>query len=130
MRSLTALILLFCAACAGGDPPKPAPHRAGTVTVTVRRGETPPPLRLTVGTVLQVTAEPSPRQPWTPLTSTDALILDCVSRSGPQGTITATCTAKRPGRATIATITAPFPGDPRGPAQFRWARHVEVVRPA
>ncbi|MEV4259136.1 hypothetical protein AB0J52_38765, partial [Spirillospora sp. NPDC049652] len=92
-------------------------------------GERPPPLCLPVGAVLQVTAEPSPHQPWSPLTSTDALVLECVSRPGPQGTITATCTARRPGRATVATVTAPFAGDPRGPAQFRWAQQVEVVRP-
>ncbi|MFC5187429.1 hypothetical protein [Actinomadura harenae] len=132
MRSLTALFLLLCAACTSHDPPKaaqpkPGPCESGDVTLTARRGERPPPLCLTVGAVLRVVAEPSSRQPWSPLTSTDEQVLSCVSRPGSEGTITATCTARRPGRATVATVTAPFPGDPRGPAQFRWTRQIEVV---
>ncbi|MEV5572129.1 hypothetical protein AB0L06_18960 [Spirillospora sp. NPDC052269] len=134
MRSLTALLLILCAACTSNDPPKaaastPAACDSGAVTVTARKGEKPPPLCLTVGTVLRVTAESSPRQPWSPLTSTDEGVLSCVSRPGPRGTITATCTAERPGRVTIATVTAPFSGDPRGPAQFRWAQQIDVVAP-
>ncbi|WP_026411122.1 hypothetical protein [Actinomadura oligospora] len=129
MRSLTVLVLLFCAACASDDPPRPARCGSGDVSVTARRGGTPPPLCLTVGAVLRVTAEPSPRQPWSPLTTTDEQVLTCDSRPGPRGTTIATCTAKRPGRATITTVTTPFAGDPHGPAQFRWSQQIDVVVP-
>lgn len=130
MRSLTALLVFLCAACVSEDPVRvtpPAPVPCTSQDVTARKGERLPKLCLPVGSVLQVTAEPSPRQPWSPLTSTDDQVLSCVSRPGPEGTITATCTAHRPGRATIATVTTPFRGDPRGPAQFRWTQEIEVL---
>lgn len=104
------------------------PCQAGSVSETARRGQVPAPLCLEVGATLRVGAEPSPRQPWMPLTSSDEAVLRCVSRPAPGGSIDATCTAVRPGSATVSTVTAPFAGDPHGPPQFRWALEVTVVQ--
>ncbi|MCP2342724.1 hypothetical protein [Actinomadura rupiterrae] len=118
MRPLTALLLLLCTACAA-TPPGPR--------TTVRKGARPAPLHLKVGTVLHVTSDPSPHQPWTPLTSSDEKILTCTSHPGPHGAITATCKALHPGHATIATVTSPHKGDPQGPPQSRWTQQIQVT---
>lgn len=112
-----------------GSPPQPSPPcGTGTVTKTAKKGEVPEPLCQVVGAMLRVSAEPSPRQPWMPLTSSDQAVLECTSRPAPGGSIDAMCTAVRPGSATVSTVTSPFAGDPHGRPQFRWAVRVRVVQ--
>ena len=96
------------------------------VRVVARRGERPPPLSLSVGTVLVVSAEASPHQPWQALTSSDDSVLECESWPGSQGSLEARCVALRPGEASVATVTSAFAGDPYGPQQFRWLLKVTV----
>jgi hypothetical protein len=104
----------------------PAAHACGPATITVVKGNQPAPICLTAGTDLRITSGPSHLQPWSPLTSSDPTILDCSTTTGPDGSITATCHARRAGIATLSTITAPFAGDPHGPAQYRWQITVTV----
>lgn len=112
--------------------PAPAPstpaaaHACGPATITVVKGNPPAPICRIAGTDLRITSDQSHLQPWSPLTSSDPTILDCRTTSHPDGSITATCHAGRAGTATLTTITAPFGGDPHGPAQYRWQITVTV----
>lgn len=86
----------------------------------------PPPVCLTVGAILQVRSDPSPRQPWATLTSSAPDVLDCSSEQRADGSVTAECIARAAGSATVSTVTAPFAGDPQGPPQVRWQATVTV----
>jgi hypothetical protein len=117
----------------GQPPPPTTPASNGTpgctparATITARAGDQPVPVCLHPGHTLTITTEPSPLQPWQPMTSTDPAVLMCSSQPLPQGARTATCRALRPGTATVTTITAPFSGDPHGPAQHTWTLTIHV----
>lgn len=108
----------------------PTPAPAGcpdSLSVTVRAQQPAARVCLTVGGTLRVTSEPSARQPWQPLSTSDGTVLSCASSPGPDGTIEAACRALRAGTATVSTYTAPFPGDPQGPQQYSWQLVVTVV---
>jgi hypothetical protein len=59
--------------------------------------------------------------------SSDATVLRCVTRPLADGAVEATCTAQRPGTATVTTATGPFAGDPHGPPQATWQLSITVV---
>jgi hypothetical protein len=105
--------------------PEPTPTPQPNV-VAVAKGDTPLPIRLTAGTDLHIHSGPSPQQPWSALESSDPAVLACHNIGHPDGSVTATCHAVTPGTATLTTVTAPFKGDPRGPAQHRWQLSVTV----
>jgi hypothetical protein len=100
---------------------------ASTDEATVRSREAPGRTCLIVGATLNVTSEASPLQPWAPLSTSDPSVLACTSSPGPDGTVTGTCRALRPGTATLSTFTGPFAGDPHGPPQYTWQLAVTVV---
>jgi hypothetical protein len=104
---------------ASGCLPAPA-------VITARTGEQPAPVCLRVGASLTITAQPSPAQPWQPMTTSNPAVLACTSRAADRGALTATCRALAPGTATISTTTAAFAGDPHGPPQYTWTLTVHV----
>lgn len=95
-------------------------------SMTIQPGDQPAPVCLHPGDTLTLTARSSPTQPWQPLTSTDPTTLSCTTQTQPNGALTATCHALRPGTATVSTGTAAFSGDPHGPAQYTWTLTIEV----
>lgn len=96
--------------------------------ITIRPGGRPAPVHLRPGDILTLTATSSWLQPWQPPTSSDPTILRCTSRSLADGALTATCQAVAVGTVTVSTITAPFAGDPHGPAQQMWTLTVHITR--
>jgi hypothetical protein len=96
-------------------------------SVHAHHGEQPAAVCLTPGATLHIVTDPSPRQPWSTLTSTDESVVRCTSRATPDGAIEATCTAVKPGTVTVSTVTASFAGDPHGPAQYMWRLEITVV---
>jgi hypothetical protein len=110
----------------------PAPTSTGCPsvpeTVRVHHGEQPAAICLTPGATLRIVTDPSPRQPWSALTSTDESVVRCISRAATDGAIEATCTAVNSGTATVSTVTAPFAGDPHGPPQYMWRLEIAVAR--
>jgi hypothetical protein len=111
------------------DPPTAsATPTAGCApaTLTIVKGTPPAPVCLAAGADLNLTSEASPLQPWSALDSSDPAVLSCHSTGHPDGSITATCHANKPGTATLTTVTAPFAGDPHGPAQYQWQLTVTV----
>jgi hypothetical protein len=94
--------------------------------ITVQPGPMPPPLCLPVGGQLTVDTPTSPMQPWQLFTTSDRQVLDCASALGADGVATATCRALKLGTAVVSTHTAPFAGDPHGPAQLTWQVTVAV----
>lgn len=114
-----------------GPAPSPEPSPAGEcapapAVITIRIGHQPPAVCLRVGDSLTITAPSSAAQPWQPMTVTDASVLACTSQRGDQGSLTAVCRALKPGVANVSTMTAPFAGDPHGPAQFMWTLTIHV----
>jgi hypothetical protein len=110
-------------------PPAPTPGcAAGARRITIEAAQPPPPVCVRVGATLIVDAPASPVQAWQPFVSSDAGRLSCATRLAPDGAATGTCHAVRPGQATVTTTTAPFSGDPHGPAQQLWQLTV-TVRP-
>ena len=116
--------------------PPPPPSSSSSPTGSARCGarrvvasvrEQPEPQCLQVGASLRISAEPSPRQPWSLPASSDESVLRCAARLLPDGAAAATCTAMRHGTATVTTSTAPFAGDPHGPPQTQWHLVVNVV---
>jgi hypothetical protein len=108
----------------------PTPSATGcpdSLAVVVRAQQAAAQVCLAVGGTLRVSSEPSARQPWQPLSTSDGTVLSCASSPGPDGTIDATCRALRPGTVTVSTYTAPFPGDPQGPQQYLWRLVVTVA---
>ena len=101
--------------------------RCGARRVVASVREQPEPQCLQVGASLRISAEPSPRQPWSLPASSDESVLRCAARLLPDGAAAATCTAMRHGTATVTTSTAPFAGDPHGPPQTQWHLVVNVV---
>jgi hypothetical protein len=95
--------------------------------ITIRRGGQPAPIRLHPGDVLTLTASGSPIQPWQPPTSSDPATLRCDPHTLPDGALTVTCHALGVGTATVSTRTAPFAGDPHGPAQHTWTLTVHIT---
>ena len=95
-------------------------------SITARFGEQPRPVCLRVGQHLTITTQPSPTQPWQSMTTSAAAVLECTSQLDDQGALTATCSALRPGTATVSTTTAPFAGDPHGPPQHTWTLTIHV----
>jgi len=93
---------------------------------TARTGEQPAPVCLRVGATVTITTQPSPAQPWQPMTTSDTAVLACTSKSADQGVLIATCRALAPGTAAVSTITAPFAGDPHGPPQHTWTLTIQV----
>src|SRR5205085_2785607 len=142
--TLAVLLLSGCAGGGPGQPPssggtaggsagptsaRPAPPTGTTPPpptgcdirqVTVKPGETPPPVCLPVGAELQITTPISQRQPWQPFTSSDPQVVACTTKYAPAGAAIATCRALRAGTATVGSTTAPFSGDPHGPPQLYW----------
>lgn len=94
--------------------------------IEVHAGVNPAAICLPLHGILAVTAPASPRQPWSPLSSSNDTVLHCVSQPHPDGSINGTCTALQPGTATVSTVTSPFAGDPAGPQQHRWQLQVTV----
>ncbi len=94
--------------------------------ITARTGEQPAPVCMRVGATVTITAQPSPAQPWQPMTTSDAAVLACTSKAVDQGALIATCRALAPGTATVSTTTAPFAGDPHGPPQHMWTLTIQV----
>jgi hypothetical protein len=89
---------------------------------------TPPaPVCLRVGEELNLSTPTSPLQPWQPFTSSDPQVLDCHPTPSADGAASAVCTARRPGSATVSTVTGPFSGDPHGPAQHMWQLTITVI---
>lgn len=110
------------------DPGPSSPRgTCGLTTLTVAQASTPPPGCLHVGTDLHITSEPSPLQPWSAVDSSDPSVLRCASDRHPAGDVSATCHAAKPGIVTMSATTAPFAGDPHGPAQYRWQITITVV---
>lgn len=95
--------------------------------INVQQGREPAPVCLSVGDTVTITAPPSPTQPWQPMATSNAAVLACTSRQETQGALTAVCRALKPGAVIVSTMTAPFAGDPHGPAQFRWALTIHVL---
>jgi hypothetical protein len=110
-------------------PPAPGGCTRQPGPVTVRPGERPEPVCLAGEATLRIRTEPSPLQPWTPLTSSNESVLRCSSRPIGDGAVEATCTAGGPGTATVSTSTAPFAGDPHGPPQEIWELQIIVTGP-
>jgi hypothetical protein len=100
--------------------------QSGTVAIHV---DAPPtvPVCLRTAATLQLTAQPSPHQPWQPLVSSDPGVVRCQSTPAADGSLTGTCVAVASGSAALRTSTAPFPGDPHGPPQQDWTITVIVV---
>lgn len=111
----------------GEQNPPPATETATpgqhAVTVRVRHGARPAAIRLPLRATLALIADPSPRQPWGPVVSSDPTVLRCASTTHPDGSVSASCTALRPGSATVHTTTAPLA---RGPRQHHWRLEVAV----
>ena len=95
--------------------------------IAIRPGGQPAPVHLHPGDTLTLAATSSWLQPWQPLTSSDPTILRCTSRSQADGALTATCHAIAVGTVTVSTTTAPFAGDPHGPAQHTWTLTVHIT---
>ena len=95
---------------------------ASTEEATVRPNEEVGPICLLVGAKLEITAAPSPTQPWQLLVSSDPSVLKCTSTSGPSGTVSGTCQALKPGTALVTTETKP----PTDHANDRWRLTVTV----
>jgi hypothetical protein len=95
-------------------------------TINARRGEQPAPICLAPGAAVRIVTDPSPRQPWGVMGSSDESVVRCDSRAAADGALVATCTAVSPGTATVSTVTAPFAGDPHGPPQDIWRLRVTV----
>lgn len=117
---------------ATGSSSAPAPSPGGSdcaapASITIVVGHEPAPVCMRVGDTVTITAPESPRQPWQPLTSSNAAVLACTSHQEVQGALTAVCHALKPGAVIASTVTAPFPGDPHGPPQFRWALTIHVL---
>jgi hypothetical protein len=53
-------------------------------------------------------------------------VLSCTTSVANDGAATGTCRAVRSGQVTVATMTAPFAGDPHGPPQQSWQLAVRV----
>jgi hypothetical protein len=100
---------------------------APPATIAIVPGHEPAPVCLRVGDTLTITAPPSAAQPWQPMKTSDAAVLACASRQEDQGALTAVCHALRPGAVIVSTMTAPFAGDPHGPAQFMWTLTIHVL---
>lgn len=111
--------------------PSPTPPAAACPydgkPITIRPGGQPTAICLHPGDVVTLTAPGSPIQPWQPPTSSDPAILSCASRALAAGALTATCHALGVGTATVSTRTAPFAGDPHGPAQHTWTLTVHIT---
>jgi hypothetical protein len=95
---------------------------ASTEQATVRPNEEVGPVCLLVGAKLEVTAAPSPTQPWQLLVSSDAAVLRCTSTAGPNGTVSGSCQALKPGSVTVSTQTK----SPTNGASDRWRLTVVV----
>lgn len=80
-----------------------------------------------VGGTMTITAPPSAAQPWQPMKTSDATVVACTSHQENQGALTGVCHALKPGTAIVTTMTAPFAGDPHGPAQIMWTLRIHVV---
>jgi hypothetical protein len=111
---------------AASAPAPVAGCAAGDERMTIGSGQLPQPRCLRVGGTLIVDAPSSPAQPWQVFTTSDAQVLSCATSQRHDGAATATCHALRPGAATVATMTAPFAGDPHGPPQRQWRLAVLV----
>ena len=98
---------------------------ASVIAVAIQPAGRPAGICLPVNGILRLAADPSPRQPWDQLASSDSAVLACVSQSSSNGSVTGACTALHPGTATVSTMTAPFAGDPHGPPQYLW--HIAVT---
>jgi hypothetical protein len=109
-----------------GAPPSGGPCQSQP-SVRIKAGDRPDPVCLPVSGLLHLASDPSPRQPWTTLISSDPKILSCAAQVGKDGAVTATCTPHLGGTVTISTMTAPFAGDPSGPPQYQWTLRVTVV---
>jgi len=117
-------------ATATKKPAPPATETDGCLTspaaLTVHRGDQPAPVCLHIGATLSITTDPSPMQPWQPITSANDAALRCTSIAATDGAAKATCTAVGAGTTTISTTTAPFSADPHGPAQQMWTLTVTI----
>jgi hypothetical protein len=96
---------------------------ASTEEATVRPNEEVGPVCLLVGAKLEITSAPSPTQPWQLLASSDAAVLKCTSTSGPNGSVSGTCQAVKPGTALVTTQTK----QPTDHANDRWRLTVTVT---
>jgi hypothetical protein len=108
-------------------PTPSAPPRsdcvASTEEATVRPNEEPGPVCLLVGARLEVTAAPSPTQPWQLLVSSNPAVLRCTSTAGQHGTVSGTCQAVAAGTSVVSTQTK----SPADGATDRWRLTVVVV---
>jgi hypothetical protein len=98
-----------------------------TLALTAQPGDQPAPVCLHPGDTLTITAQDSPLQPWQPAISTNPAALSCTSRPQAGGALTIVCHALHPGDVTVSTTTAPFSGDPHGPAQYTWTLTVRIL---
>jgi hypothetical protein len=94
---------------------------------TVRPEEPPAATCLIVGGTLKVTSAPAPRAGWQPLYVTDRAVLDCTSATGPDGSVSGTCSARSPGTAVVWTTTQHRPGGPPDQPEYPWQLTVRVV---
>jgi branched-chain amino acid aminotransferase len=100
---------------------------SSTEEATARMAEPPGQTCLVVGAKLHVAAQPSPRHPWQPLSSSDSAILSCTSTTGASGTIDGTCRALRAGTAVVTTTTEAAMGDTRYSPDYVWELKVRIV---
>jgi hypothetical protein len=91
-------------------------------SLQVTAGAVPAPVCVPVNGVLHLTADPSSRQPWGPLTSSEPKILTCTSQPGAEGSVDGVCRPHLPGTVTVSALLT---GDGRPP--FRWELRVTVV---
>jgi hypothetical protein len=109
-----------------GPPPGTGGCRP-TMAVRVTAGARPDPICLPVSAQLQVASDAAAHEPWSPLTSSNAKILSCASKVGPDGTVAGTCTPHLAGTVTLTTNTPPPANDPGGAPRYRWTLTVNVV---
>jgi hypothetical protein len=98
-----------------------------TLALTAQPGDHPAPVCLHPGDTLTITAQASPLQPWQPAISTNPAALSCTSQRQAGGALTIVCHALHSGDAAVSTTTAPFSGDPHGPAQYTWTLSVRIL---
>jgi hypothetical protein len=128
--ALVVLLLGACARTGGGSPSdssSPDACRTSPVDLAIALNTPAPSVCVHVGALLNVASEANRLQPWLPVQSSDPQVISCTSTQHPDGSVSATCTAHRPGAAMLVATTGPFAGDPHGPPQRSWTASVTVV---
>lgn len=158
MRAILALPVLslglLLAACGAAHPAMPsADGRTSTASTAARPGVTPPAstgrttgcgskvlvlaiqseracVRAGLTVLVRSGQRPGSRylRNWTAVTSSDSSVVACHSTTYPNGSVTATCKALRPGKPTLTSALVYAPGGPpEGRNPPGWRAVVTVV---